>query len=192
MPQLQGLIDGRMREGLKIKEDEDLLFGDGQDGHLLGLVPQATDYSAAGLPAPAVGGPATTMLDHLRWSHLQVAKALYPATFSVLSLEDWATIQLLKTNDGAYIFGTPTDGAAPRVWGKRVVESYGLPTGQFLSGSGFAATIYDREEVTVRVAEQHGDFFIRNMVALLVEERLAFTVERPKAIVAGTFPAPAP
>lgn len=192
VPQLQGLIDGRMREGLKIKEDEDLLFGDGLNGHLLGLVPQATDYSAAGLPAPAAGGPATTMLDHLRWSHLQVAKALYPATFSVLSLEDWATIQLLKTNDGAYIFGTPTDGAAPRVWGKRVVESYGLPTGQFLSGSGFAATIYDREEVTVRVAEQHADFFIKNMVALLVEERLAFTVERPKAIVAGTFPAPAP
>lgn len=189
VPQLAGLIDGRLRTGLKIREDEALLFGDGTNGNLLGLVPQATPYSAAGLPVPGAGEPKLTKLDHLRWAFLQVAKAQYPATFAVLSLEDWALIQLSKTTDGAYIFGTPTDGAAPRVWGKRVVESYGLEAGDFIAGSGLAATIYDREEVTVRVAEQHADFFIKNMVAILCEERLAFTVERPQAIVAGAFPA---
>lgn len=182
VPQLTGVIDGKLRTGLKLKEDEALLFGDGTNGNLLGLVPQATPYVATGLPANP------TKIDHLRWAFLQVAKAKYPATFAVLSLEDWALIQLTKTADGAYIFGTPTDGAAPRIWGKRVVESYGMDKGDFLAGSSLAATIYDREEVTVRVAEQHADFFIKNMVAILCEERLAFTVERPAAIVAGTFP----
>lgn len=186
-PQLQGLIDGRLRQGLKIKEDLQLLFGDGTNGNLLGLVPQATVFSAVGMPVVPVGGPAHTKLDYLRWAFLQVAKAQYPATFSVMSLDDWATIQMMKTNDGAYIFGTPTDGAAPRVWGKQVVESHGLSAGDFIAGSAFAATVYDREEVTVRVAEQHADFFIKNMVALLCEERLAFTVERAAAVVAGTF-----
>jgi HK97 family phage major capsid protein len=180
-PQLQGVVDGKLRMGLKFKEDEALLFGDGTNGNLLGLVPQATDYVATGLPSSA------TNIDHLRWAFLQVAKAKYPATFSVLSLEDWALIQLQKTSDGAYIFGTPTDGAAPRVWGKRVVESFGLAAGDFLAGSGMAATIYDREDVTVRASEHHADFFIKNMVALLCEERLGFTVERPEAIVTGTF-----
>lgn len=189
VPQMAGLIDGRLRTGLKLKEDAELLFGDGTNGSLLGLVPQATAYNPAGLPAVPQGAPAHTRLDHLRWAFLQVAKAQYPATFSVLSLEDWALIQMMKTTDGAYIFGTPTDGAAPRVWGKRVVESFSLDAGDFVAGSNLAATIYDREEVTVRVAEQHADFFIKNMVALLCEERLAFTVERPAAIVAGTFPA---
>lgn len=184
VPQLAGVVDGRLRMGLKIKEDEALLFGDGTNGNLLGLVPQATVYNPAGIPAGA------TKIDHLRWGFLQVAKAMYPATFAVLSLDDWALIQMMKTTEGAYIFGTPTDGAAPRIWGKRVVESFGLEAGDFVVGSGFAATIYDREEVTVRVAEQHADFFIKNMVALLCEERLAFTVERPAAIVAGAFPAP--
>ena len=113
---------------------------------------------------------------------------MYPATFAVMSLEDWAKIQMLKTTDGAYIFGTPTDGAAPRVWGKQVVESHGMAAGEFLAGSGFAATVYDREEVTVRVAEQHADFFVKNMVAILCEERLGFTVERPAALVAGSYP----
>ena len=63
-----------------------------------------------------------------------------------------------------------------------------MSAGDFVAGSAFAATVYDREEVTVRVAEQHADFFIKNMVAVLCEERLAFTVERPAAIVAGPFP----
>lgn len=187
-PQLQGLVDGRLRQGLKLKEDLQLLFGDGTNGNLLGLVPQAKVFSAVGMPVVPSGGPAHTKLDYLRWAFLQVAKAQYPATFAVLSLDDWATIQMMKTNDGAYIFGTPTDGAAPRVWGKQVVESHGLSAGDFLAGSAFAATIYDREEVTVRVAEQHADFFIKNMVALLCEERLAFTVERAAAVVAGDFP----
>lgn len=188
-PQLQGLIDGRLRYGLKLKEEQQLLHGDGTNGSLLGLIPQATAFSAVGMPAVGAGAPAHTKIDYLRWAFLQVAKAQYPATFAVLSLDDWAIIQMMKTTDGAYIFGTPTDGAEPRIWGKRVVESHSLAAGDFLAGSGFAATVYDREEVTVRVAEQHADFFVKNMVALLCEERLGFTVERPAAIVAGDFSA---
>ena len=188
-PQLQGLIDGRMRYGLKLKEDGQLLYGDGTNGNLLGLIPQTTAFATTGMPVAPVGGPAHTAIDYLRWAFLQVAKAQYPATFAVLSLDDWAVIQMMKTTDGAYIFGTPTDGAAPRIWGKQVVESHGLSAGDFLAGSGFAATVYDREEVTVRVAEQHADFFIKNMVVLLCEERLGFTVERPTAIVTGDFTA---
>lgn len=189
VPQLQGLVDGRLRQGLKMKEDLQLLLGDGTNGNLLGLVPQASVYSPAGMPAIAQGMPGYTRIDHLRWAFLQVAKAQYPATFAALSLEDWAVIQMMKTSEGAYIFGTPTDGAAPRIWGKTVVESHNLAANNFLAGSSFAATVYDREEVSVRIAEQHADFFIKNMVAMLCEERLALTVERPQAIVAGVYPA---
>jgi len=180
-PQLQGIIDGKLRTGLKLKEDEQLLFGDGLNGNLHGIVPQASAYNSTGIPAGA------TMIDDLRWAFLQVAKAKYPATFAVLSLDDWAKIQMMKTADGAYIFGSPTDGAAPRIWGKRVVESFGFEPGSFLAGSSLAATIYDREDVTVRVAEQHGDFFIKNMIAILCEERIGLTVERPAAMVAGVW-----
>lgn len=180
-PQLRGIIDGKLRTGLKLKEDAQLLFGDGLNGNLLGLVPQATAYVSTGIPA------SPTKIDHLRWAFLQVAKAKYPATFAVLSLDDWALIQMSKTTDGAYLFGSPTDGAAPRIWGKRVVESFGMDAGDFLAGSNLAATIYDREDVSVRVSEHHANFFIQNMVAILCEERLGFTLERPAAIVSGTF-----
>lgn len=189
VPQLAGLIDTKLRYGLMLKEDEQLLFGDGTGHNLLGLVPQASAFNTSGMPTVAAGAPAHTAIDYLRWAFLQVAKAGYPATFATLSLDDWAIIQMMKTNDGAYIFGTPTDGAAPRIWGKRVVESHSMDVGDFLAGSAFAATIYDREQVTVRVAEQHGNFFVENMVAILCEERLALTVERPTALVTGSLSA---
>jgi HK97 family phage major capsid protein len=180
-PQLRGVIDGKLRMGLKLKEDTELLFGDGLNGNLHGIVPQSTAYVSTGIPSGA------TKIDHLRWAFLQVAKAKYPATFAALSLEDWALIQMTKTSEGSYIFGTPTDGAAPRIWGKRVVESFSMDEGDFLAGSSLAATLYDREDVTVRVAEQHADFFIKNMVAILCEERIGLTVERPAAMVSGSF-----
>jgi HK97 family phage major capsid protein len=68
-----------------------------------------------------------------------------------------------------------------------VVESHAMDAGDFLAGSAFAATIYDREQVTVRIAEQHAGFFVENMVAVLCEERLALTVERPQALVHGAL-----
>lgn len=185
-PQLQGLIDGRMRYGLKLKEEQQLLLGAGTNGTLLGLMPQATAFSAAGMPAAGANTP-HTRLDYLRWAFLQGSKAGYPSTFALLSLDDWAAIQLTKTNDGAYIFGSPTDGGEARIWGKKVVECYSQAAGDFLVGSSFGATVYDREQVSVRVAEQHAGFFVQNMVALLVEERLGFTVERPASFVKGDF-----
>jgi hypothetical protein len=48
-----------------------------------------------------------------------------------------------------------------------------------------AAMLWDREDVTVRVAEQHEDFFVKNMVAILVEERVALTVFRTQALIRG-------
>ena len=49
------------------------------------------------------------------------------------------------------------------------------------------ATIYDREQMDIRVAEQHADFFVRNGVAILAEERYGFGIELPKAYCKGLF-----
>jgi hypothetical protein len=49
------------------------------------------------------------------------------------------------------------------------------------------ATLYDREQKSVRVSESHADFFVKNGVAILAEERSAFAIELPKAFAKGTF-----
>lgn len=50
-----------------------------------------------------------------------------------------------------------------------------------------AARLYDRLQATVEIAMQHADFFTRNLVAILAEERVALTVNRPNMLIIGTF-----
>jgi HK97 family phage major capsid protein len=44
VPQLQSFIDTRLRIGLAIEEEDQILSGDGTGQNLLGLIPQATDF----------------------------------------------------------------------------------------------------------------------------------------------------
>ena len=41
------------------------------------------------------------------------------------------------------------------------------------------------------MATEHADFFVRNLVAVLAEERVALTVPRPDLLVTGSFNPPA-
>jgi len=109
----------------------------------------------------------------------------------VLNPIDWVGILLLKDTQGRYLFSDPHGMEAPRVWGKDVVPTQAMTQGQFLAGAfALAAEIFDREDATVRVAEQHADFFVRNMVAILAEERLAIAIYRPAAFVKGSISTP--
>ena len=63
-----------------------------------------------------------------------------------------------------------------------------LTNSNFLVGD-FArgAAIRDRQQARVEVSREHSDFFTRNLVAILCEERIALTVFRPLAFVKGSF-----
>lgn len=182
---LRGVIDTELRYQLALEEERQLLHGTGAGGELTGVVPGATAYSTT--PETSVTSP--QRIDRLRLGILQAAKAGYPVTGLVLSLDDWALIQLTKTaTDEAYIFANPVNETDPRLWGKRVVESSQMTAGTWLAGAfAMAATLYDRMQSTVMVADQHSDYFVKNMLALLVEERLALAVKQPGGFVSGDF-----
>lgn len=181
-PALKGIIDNRLRYGLMLKEETELLSGDGAAGKIHGILPQATAYD----DSRDVAGD--TNIDKMRHAILQGTLSLYPVDAKVLNPADWEKIELEKTNDKAYLFANPTASTTPRLWGKRIVEAHSIPEGTFLTG-GFSmgATLWDRELINIRIAEQHADFFVKNMVAILAEERLALTVERRQAFISGSL-----
>lgn len=183
-PQLASLINGRLRWGLKIKEEDQLLFGDGVGENLLGLVPQATTYNVAFNTA------GDTMIDILRHAMLQVRLSFYPSTGHVLSPVDWHYIELTKDLENRYIMASPTSRTPPMLWGLPVVESDGMHNGNFLTGAfRMAAQIFDREDAAILVSTEDQDNFVKNLVTVLCEERLALLVYRPLAFVYGAFPA---
>ena len=175
--QLQSYINSRLIYGLKLVEDQEL--ADAITG-----VAQVYDTT---LPTQ-LGVVTPTRIDHLRAAILQARQAQYPVSGIVLNPFDWAAIELLKDSNERYIWVNVSDGGVARLWRVPIVESDAIDVGNFLVGAfKLGAQIWDREGVSVRVSEHHASYFIQNLVAILCEERLALTIYRPQAFVAGAF-----
>ena len=175
---LQGYVDGRLRYGLMLEEEGELMTGTGANGKLNGLINNATAYS--------YGSTNATVLDTLLKAFLQISLQNLEPTGVVMHPTDWTNLMLLKDTTNRYLFSDPHSSEQPRVWGKDVVVTASQNSGYFLAGAFMlAAEIFDREDASVRVAEQHSTFFIENMVAILAEERLALAIYRAAAIVYG-------
>jgi len=180
-PQLKGLIDGELIYGLKLKEEAQLLSGDNTGQNLFGMIPQATAY------APTVTISEINMLDVIAIAALQAALAEYEPDGVVINPSDWLYMRLTKDTVGNYIFGPPGTPVEPRLWGMPVVPTQAMASREFLVGQyQQAGTIYDRWDARIEVGYENDDF-TKNMVTILGEERLAFAVKRPGALIYGDF-----
>lgn len=180
--QLQSYIDGRLRYGLAFKEEQQILNGDGTGQNLLGIIPQATAY----VRPIGVATSAESKIDTLRYAMLQAVLAEYPASGHVLNPIDWAAIETLKDTSGQYIIGNPQGALNPTLWKLPVVETQAIAVNKFLTGAfSMGAQIFDRWASRVEVATENEDDFVKNLVTILAEERLALAVYRPEAFIYG-------
>lgn len=190
-PMLRGLIDVDLSYGLRLENDAQLLFGDGTGQNVEGIMVDsdvndvgeiATGTTAADLPG--------AMIDHIRSAITQCQlNEYYNMTGLVLNPQDWETLETAKATDGHYLLMQfPNTGAEAQLWRVPVVVTNAMTQGDFLIGDWImGAKLYAREDITVRVSESHADYFVKNGVAVLAEERYAFKVTRPKAFCKGSF-----
>lgn len=182
IPMLRSIIDQRLLYGLRLVEENQLLNGDGTGQNLLGIIPQATAYAAP------ITVPTPTNIDQVRLAILQVYLAEYPATGIVMHPGDWARIELLKDSTGQYIIGQPQGSIPARLWGISVVETQAIALDKFLVGAfRMGAQLFDRWSARVMLATENEDDFVKNLLVILAEERLALAVYRPQAFVYGDF-----
>lgn len=182
-PQLAGLIDTELRYGLALKEEMQLLNGDGTGENLSGLITGATAFAAPFDPAGT-----ETMLDTIALGILQNALADEPADGIIIHPSDWMRMRLLKDADGKYLLGDPGANVPAVLFGLPVVATQAMTIDKFLVGNfQRAATIYDRWAPRVEVSTEHSDFFTKNLVAILCEERLALATKNALALTYGDF-----
>lgn len=180
-PMLQSYINSRLTYGLKLKEDTQILLGTGSNGELPGLYTNRTAYT---MDSPL---SYTTKLDVLRDAIAQCHASEYMPSAIVLNSADWADIELSKDSQGRYLFANPQSAAAPALWGLPVVVTNSLTAGTFLVGAfDMACQLWDREDASVEIG-LNSDNFVKNMVTILAEERLALTIYRAAGLVGGSF-----
>jgi HK97 family phage major capsid protein len=185
---LRSIIDNELMYGLRLREDQQILNGAGTGEDLLGILNtagiQSYDWSdGATLPVK------DTKADALRRAATLAFLAYYEPTGIVLHPNDWEDIELTKDAQGQYLVAVSIAmGGEPRVWRMPIIDTPAMAEGTALVGAfGTGAQLYDREQASIRISEQHSDFFVRNAIVVLAEQRLALAVKRPEAFVKVNF-----
>jgi HK97 family phage major capsid protein len=184
-PQLRSIIDNELLYGLRLQEDAQILTGDGVGENLTGIL-ATSGIQTYNWSAGVVGD---NKADAIRRAATLSFLAYYEPTGVVLHPNDWEDIELSKDDNGQYLVAVSVAmGGEPKLWRIPVVDTPAMTEGQALVGAfGTGAQLYDREQASIRISEQHADFFVRNAIVVLAEQRLALAVKRPEAFVKVTF-----
>lgn len=184
-PTLRGIIDNELLYGLRLVEDDQILNGDGTGSNLTGI----RETSGIQTQAWSDGVTGDTRIDAIRRGITKSLLAYYEPTGIIVHPNDMEDLELTKDGQDRHLMVMSVSmGAEARLWRLPMVATPAITEGFCLLGAfGIGATLYDRMEGNIRVAEQHSDFFVRNAVAILAEERLALAVKRPESFVEVEF-----
>jgi len=96
---------------------------------------------------------------------------------------DWQDVRLLRTADGVYIWGSPSDAGPERIWGLPVVQDSACTENTALVGDFANFTeLAMRQGIQLEVTDSHAGLFIQRTLAILATVRAALVVYRPAAI----------
>lgn len=177
-PQLESEIDNFEEQDLLLALEEEIISGTGGT-HFRGLenTPGITPHARVAADTDLL---VTTR--KARTTAMVIARAR--STGFLFNPYDWQDIDLLRNaTAGNFYFGGPMVMGTQQLWGLPVAESEVIPQGTAYTGDLKQMKIWDREQPTRRITDSHSDFFTHNLLAILTEERAAFGVRRPAAIV---------
>lgn len=190
---MRGYIDERLLTGLARREDYQILNGTGVAPNLTGLLAtsgiQTLDAAYfAGTPVYNDAGTNNENLNRLRRAKtkVMVTGAAMP-TFIAMNPVDLEKLDTVADSTRQYLLGGPLQPANRRIWGLQVVETQNIAAGTALVGDGTMAAVVDRSQSRIYTADQHSDYFIRNLFVILAEERIALPVFRAAAFAKTTL-----
>ncbi len=179
-PQVRQLVDAFLLFGLKEEEEDQILNGDGTSPNLSGIMDQ---------PISTVGS-AGTDIDAIVDAIRTIREDNREPTAMVINPADWYSTGFLLAKDtaGNYLIGDPRASLDQlnSLWGLRVVVTPAMTANTALVGDFKQCVVADREQSAIYVTDSHNDWFARNLLAILAEERLAVGVLDAEAFCSVT------
>lgn len=182
IPGLVTYIVNRWGSKLKVKEDATLLYSTASSTAFDGLTVAAQAY------VDALADAAVTKWDVLMNAITQVRIDEYRATAIMMNPADVLTLKTEKGSDGNYLGRSPWDRLPMFCDGVQIIETTAIGSGEFLVGDFTrGAQIFDRKTASINFYDQDEDNAQKNLITVVIEERLALAVYRPNAFVYGDF-----
>jgi HK97 family phage major capsid protein len=191
VPFLRAWINARLRLFVQMREDLQLLSGNGTPPNIRGILNRSginttASYSIAG------SNPDQALIDQTFVAMMKVFEAFLDPDAIVMKPSTWQIARLAKDQNRNYLLGPPSEEADRRLWGLRVVLNANMPaqsaTNKVVLVGAFraAAMVVRRSGIDLAVSDSHSTFFAENKVAIRAEERLALAVFRPAGFATVT------
>jgi HK97 family phage major capsid protein len=177
VPQIRGYINNRLPFMVRQRLDAQILTGSGTAPNLRGIL------NTTGIQTEAVGGGTDNSLNAIYRALVKVrvnGQAVPNAI--VMNPMDWQDVRLLRTTDGIYLYGSPSEAGTPRMWGLPVVEAQALTENTALVGDfqNFSE-LATRRGIDVQISNSHADLFTSGQQAIRADLRAALVIYRPSA-----------
>jgi HK97 family phage major capsid protein len=179
-PQMRGYIDNRLPFMIRQRLDGQILNGNGTAPNLRGIL------NVAGIQTQAKGTDPNPDAVYKAMVKVRVTGRAMPNGV-VFNPFDWQLIRLLRTADGLYIWGNPSDAGVDRIWGLAVAQGDVITAGTALVGD-FAtySELAVKRGIDTQVSNSHSTYFIEGKQALRADMRCALVVYRPAAFCSVT------
>lgn len=182
---LAAYVNARMVYGVNRRIESQLVTGNGTSPNISGFM-NTGNFTAHGYAAAALGSTLPKVV-LIRKIIADLWAAGYPPTAIVLNPADWAQVEIdiLTTTSNAVRVGVNAEGQQT-LFGVPVVQSVGM-TADLVAVGNFSmhGTIFEREGVVVEMSDSDSDNFVRNLITVRAERRLALATEVPAAIRGG-------
>ena len=108
------------------------------------------------------------------------------ANVCLLNPLDYAKLLLEKDTTNQYIFGAPNT-AIPSVMGVSIVSHNSVTSDKFFIGDFTKVKVGVKSGLSVRFFDQDQDDAIKNLVTVIIEERITMAADRADRIIYGDF-----
>jgi HK97 family phage major capsid protein len=179
-PVIRDYVNNRLQFMVAQQEEAQILLGNGTPPNIQGIeTTSGIQTQAAGTdPLPDAVFKAITKI---------ASVGFFQADGVVFNPFDWQNVKLLKTADGIYIWGHPADPGPNRLWGLPVVATVAQTQHvAFVGAFKLGAQVFRRQGITLETTNSNVDDFVKNLITIRAEERLALAVYRPLAFCTVT------
>lgn len=183
---MQDEITGVGVEELLSLEDSLMLTASASTTQFAGLNQSfnSTAFSAPGSLASLVNAANNYDVLVAAWTQLRNLKSV--ATGVLLHPSDYAAMILTKDSQNNYVFGAPNQ-AVPNLFGAPIVPHTAVTSDKYFLGDFSKVRVGVRAGLSVRIFDQDQDDAIKNLVTIVIEERITMAADRADRIIYGDF-----
>lgn len=179
VPQIRSILETDLELMVRQRLSDEIASGDGTPPNLRGIL------STSGIQTQAKGADPVPDAVYKAMVKVMTTGQATPDAYVTNPL-DWQDVRLLRTTDGIYIWGNPSDAGPERIWGLNVILAQGMTLNTGVVGAWQAySRLAIKQDVTVDIGLVNDDFS-KNRQTLRAEMRAALLFLRPTAFCSVT------